>query len=76
MPKCFFCKQNYEFPYGTTVVQKEGTPRYFCSSKCRKNSLRRAHLKRKRRIKWVEKMEQPAEKVPQKISENIVETKE
>ena len=52
MPKCFFCKTNYEFPYGVTVVQKEGTPRYFCSGKCRKNSQMGRDNKK---VKWVTK---------------------
>ena len=38
MPVCSFCKSSYEFPKGTTVVQKSGDVKYFCSSKCRKNS--------------------------------------
>jgi large subunit ribosomal protein L24e len=38
MPVCSFCKSSYNFPKGTTVVQKEGSARYYCSSKCRKNS--------------------------------------
>ena len=37
MPVCSFCKGAYEFPKGTTVVQKSGDVRYYCSSKCRKN---------------------------------------
>ena len=55
MPKCSFCKQQYEFPKGTTVVQKDGTPRHYCCSKCRKNAERRQHLKKRRRVKWVDK---------------------
>jgi ribosomal protein L24E len=53
MPKCVFCKQNYEFPMGITVVQKEGTPRYYCSGKCRKNSEMGRDNKR---CKWVTKI--------------------
>ena len=30
MPVCSFCKGSYEFPKGTTVVQKSGDVRYFC----------------------------------------------
>lgn len=39
MPRCIFCKREYEFPRGTTVVthEGEGAVRYFCSKKCRKN---------------------------------------
>lgn len=53
MPKCSFCKTNYEFPRGVTVVQKEGTPRYYCSSKCRKNS---EMGRDNRKTKWVKKI--------------------
>ncbi len=52
MPKCTFCKNAYEFPRGLTVVQKDGEPSYYCSSKCRKN----AQMGRdNRRVKWVKK---------------------
>jgi large subunit ribosomal protein L24e len=52
MPVCSFCKEGYEFPKGTTVVQKSGDVRYFCSSKCRKNS-EMGRLSKK--VKWVRK---------------------
>jgi large subunit ribosomal protein L24e len=52
MVKCSFCKGSYEFPRGTTVVQKDGTPRYYCSSKCRKNS---EMGRDNRKVKWVKK---------------------
>ena len=52
MPVCTFCKQNYEFPKGTTVVQKDGNIRYFCCSKCRKNSEMGRDNKK---VKWVRK---------------------
>lgn len=52
MPVCNFCKQNYEFPKGTTVVQKDGNVRYFCCSKCRKNSEMGRDNKK---VKWVRK---------------------
>ena len=52
MPTCSFCKQNYEFPKGVTVVQKDGSVRYFCSSKCRKNS---EMGRDNRKVKWVKK---------------------
>jgi len=52
MPVCSFCKQGYEFPRGTTVVQKEGSIKYYCSSKCRKN----AELGRiSKNVNWVRK---------------------
>ncbi len=52
MPVCSFCKDNYEFPKGTSVVQKDGTVRYYCSSKCRKNS---EMGRDNRKVKWVKK---------------------
>jgi len=52
MPTCTFCKQEYEFPKGVTVVQKDGTPFYFCSSKCRKN---KEMGRDNRKVKWVKK---------------------
>jgi large subunit ribosomal protein L24e len=52
MPVCSFCKNNYEFPKGTTVVQKDSSVRYFCSSKCRKN-MEMGRLNKK--VKWVRK---------------------
>jgi len=52
MVTCSFCRNNYEIPRGTTVIQKDGTARYYCSSKCRKNS----EMGRKnKKVKWVRK---------------------
>ena len=53
MPKCTFCKQDYEFPKGTTVVQKDGTPFHFCSSKCKKN---KEMGRDNRKVKWIKKV--------------------
>lgn len=52
MPVCSFCKNAYEFPKGTTVVQKDSSVRYYCSSKCRKNS-EMGRLSKK--VKWIRK---------------------
>ena len=52
MPVCSFCKKSYEFPKGTTVVQKDSSVRYFCSSKCRKN-MEMGRLNKK--VKWIRK---------------------
>lgn len=52
MPVCTFCKNTYEFPKGTTVVQKDASVRYYCSSKCRKN-MEMGRLNKK--VKWVKK---------------------
>jgi len=52
MPVCTFCKNAYEFPQGTTVVQKDSSVRYYCSSKCRKN-MEMGRLTKK--VKWIRK---------------------
>jgi len=52
MPVCSFCKKPYEFPKGTTVVQKDSSVRYYCSSKCRKN-MEMGRLNKK--VKWIQK---------------------
>jgi large subunit ribosomal protein L24e len=52
MPVCTFCKNSYEFPKGTTVVQKDASVRYYCSSKCRKN-MEMGRLNKK--VKWIVK---------------------
>jgi large subunit ribosomal protein L24e len=55
MPRCTFCKQNYEFPRGLTLILNDGNLLYFCSSKCRRNAL---HLKRdNKKVNWVRKAE-------------------
>jgi large subunit ribosomal protein L24e len=52
MPVCSFCKEQYEFPKGVTVVQKDASVRYYCSSKCRKNA---EMGRRNKKVKWVQK---------------------
>ena len=52
MPVCSFCKKSYEFPKGISVVQKDSSVRYYCSSKCRKN-MEMGRLSKK--VKWVRK---------------------
>jgi len=52
MVLCSFCKKSYEFPRGTTVVQKDSSVKYYCSSKCRKN-LEMGRISKK--VKWVRK---------------------
>ena len=54
MPTCHFCREAYNFPNGISVVQKDGNIRYFCSSKCRKNSEMGRDNKK---VKWVRKSE-------------------
>ncbi len=53
MPRCTFCKQNYEFPRGLTYILNDGNIMYFCSKKCRLNALK---LKRdNKKVNWVRK---------------------
>jgi large subunit ribosomal protein L24e len=51
MPKCVYCEKNYEFPKGLTLVMKDGTINYFCSSKCRKNMQMG-----RRKVRWLPKV--------------------
>ena len=53
MPVCSFCKADYNFPKGVTVVQISGVVRYYCCSKCRKNS---EMGRDNRKVKWVRKV--------------------
>ena len=60
MTVCSFCKQNYEIPRGMTIVQKDGSIRYYCSSKCRKNS----NMGRdNRKLKWIKKSKESQEAI-------------
>jgi len=52
MPACSFCKDNYEWPKGITVVLNDGNLLHFCSGKCRKNH----NLKRdSKKVNWVKR---------------------
>ena len=52
MTKCVFCGKEEKSFKGLHYIKNTGIVNYFCSSKCRKNSL---ILKRdKRRLKWTE----------------------
>jgi len=58
MPQCSFCKNQYEFPRGTTFVLPNGEVLYFCSSKCQKNNkLGRVGKK----VNWVRKQKKVKE---------------
>jgi ribosomal protein L24E len=50
MPKCVYCKKDYDIHKGLTLVMKDGKVNYLCSSKCRKNML----MKR-RKVRWISK---------------------
>lgn len=64
MPRCVFCKDQYEFPKGVTVVQRDGNPRYYCCSKCRKNS---EMGRDNRKVKWVKKSAVAKEEAAKRI---------
>ena len=50
MPKCDYCKKEYEVSKGMTFVESSGNVKHFCSAKCRKYSK----MKRKKG-KWAAK---------------------
>ena len=50
--KCTFCGKDILLGQGVMFVRNDGTVQYYCSSKCRKNSL---VLKRDpRKFKWAQ----------------------
>lgn len=52
MVKCTYCGHEEQIFRGIHLITNDGVVQYFCSSKCRKNSLK---LKRdKRKLKWTE----------------------
>ncbi|VVB82481.1 50S ribosomal protein L24e [uncultured archaeon] len=53
MPKCFYCGKEYDFPRGLSLVKNDGTVRYLCSSKCRKNMLMN-----RRKVNWIRKSDE------------------
>jgi large subunit ribosomal protein L24e len=51
--ECYFCGREIPKGRGIMYVKADGTIFYFCSDKCKKNSLK---LKREgRKVKWTEK---------------------
>ncbi|MEM2948270.1 MAG: 50S ribosomal protein L24e [Candidatus Anstonellales archaeon] len=51
--ECYFCGREIPKGRGLMFVKADGTTYYFCSDKCKKNSLK---LKREgRKSKWTEK---------------------
>ncbi|MGB9660137.1 MAG: 50S ribosomal protein L24e [Nitrososphaerales archaeon] len=48
--KCSFCGKDVTLGYGLMLVRNDGSIYWYCSSKCRKNSLK---LRRDpRKLKW------------------------
>lgn len=66
MTKCTFCGKEEQPFKGVHLICNDGTISYFCSSKCRKNSLK---LRRdKKKLKWTifYKASKPQEKPSKK----------
>lgn len=70
MPKCVYCKKNYDLHKGVTLVKLDGSVNYLCSAKCRKNmSMKR------RKVRWILKGKGKKQKevpVPIETKEEIV----
>lgn len=64
MPKCVYCGKMYEIPRGLTLVTKDGSIRYLCSSKCRKNMA----MKR-RKVEWVRKAKKSENEIKEEVKE-------
>jgi ribosomal protein L24E len=60
----------YEFPRGLTFVSKDGTVKYLCSSKCKKNMT----MKR-RKVEWIRKAKSSKEELKEEIKEEAEEKK-
>jgi len=68
MPKCVYCGVDYEFPKGLTLVGKDGSINYLCSSKCGKNKK----MKR-RKVRWILKKKKDKKEVLEPVKEEIKE---
>jgi large subunit ribosomal protein L24e len=67
MVKCSFCGKEKDAYIGVHLLTNTGEVLYFCSSKCRKNSL---NLKRdKRNVRWTEAFHEKRNKVRAKLAE-------
>ena len=71
MPKCVYCGKTYEFPRGLSLVMKDGTVKYLCSSKCKKNMF----MKR-RKVEWIRKSKRSKEELKEEIKEEVEEETE
>jgi len=72
MPKCVYCGKDYEFPKGLTLIGKDGSVKYLCSSKCRKN------MKMKRRkVRWISKLKKEKQNIPKsEVKEEKIDSNE
>lgn len=60
MTKCVFCGKEENAFKGVHLIKNDGSVWYFCSSKCRRNSVK---LKRdKRKVRWAEAFHERREK--------------
>ena len=57
MPKCSYCGKMYEPPKGLSLVLKDGTVKFLCSSKCRKN-----FYMGRRKVVWISKKKKETKK--------------
>lgn len=60
MTKCIFCGKDEQPHKGVHLIMNSGTVKYFCSSKCRKNS--QDLFRDKRKIRWTEAFHETREK--------------
>ena len=73
MPKCNFCGKDESHYKGINVIKNDGTIQYFCSGKCRKNSLK---LKRDRRnVRWTEAFHITRERARERAAEKTASKK-
>lgn len=64
MTKCEFCGKEQDYFKGINYIKNDGSVHYFCSGKCKKNSL---VLKRdKRKIPWTEAFHKRRDKAREK----------
>jgi large subunit ribosomal protein L24e len=71
MVKCSFCGKDEAKHKGLHLIRNDGGISYFCSSKCRKNTL---NLKRdSRKIRWAEAFHIVREKARVKAAEKKAE---
>ena len=71
MVKCSFCGREEHPSRGIHFIKNIGVVNYFCSSKCRKNSLK---LRRdKRKLKWTSTFHEAREKSKMKTEDSKTE---
>ncbi|MSS75067.1 50S ribosomal protein L24e [Candidatus Pacearchaeota archaeon] len=66
MVKCFFCGDERPAHTGIHYIKNDGTIQFFCSSKCRKNTLKLGRDKRK--IKWTALYAESRDKAKAKLA--------